>query len=131
MKLTFATVAFIGLTQACSYTENYWLNDATCSGEPSGEDNYDVSYEDLNVCSYDSSSESQPYYMITRCSGGVYSWAAYGPGDETCATLPGVYSIPSGECRLIEFDGEDKWYGKIVITEEEVAPINTLLELLQ
>ena len=126
MKLTYATVALLGFTQACSYTEQYWKNDPTCSGVPS----YDQTAvgDEMNKCYYDEASEEE-YGKITRCSGGVFTWANHGY-DETCTALPGLYSFPSGACLFVENDGDDKWYGKVTITEEETAPINMLLDLL-
>ena len=49
MKLAYMTVALLGLTEACSFTETYWKNDATCSGEPTLD--LVINGVDRNICS--------------------------------------------------------------------------------
>ena len=94
------TAALLGLTQACSYTEQYWVNNATCSGEPISEV-YNI--EELNKCYADERKEGR-YAMITECSGGTFTSAIHGQGDfirgedPDCITNPGVFSYKSGVC---------------------------------
>ena len=128
MKYTFATMALVGLVQSCSIREEYYKNDPTCTD--AAKSTFDETWmgETMNTCQEDT--DEGEYGMITGCSGGVFVWAAHGE-DSTCSTVPGVYTTPSGACLLSWKDDGDNYYQKITIIEEEVAPIKTLLNLLQ
>ena len=123
------TVTLLGLTEACSYTERYWNNDATCSGEPFYEESFN---DEMNTC-YGDEGEGQAeeeFGMVTQCSGGTFVWSNNGE-DPSCTAKPYVeYAFQSGECKFVEHSNGNKIFGAITIDEAEVAPINTLLDLL-
>ena len=126
MKFSYMTAAFLELTQACSYTEQYWKNDPTCSGTPIIDEAFNG--DDMNVCLEDEASRGN-YGMLTVCSGGTFALADY-KKDASCTSDPGVFSYPSGECKFDGYSGDDKLFAKFTITEAEVAPIKVLLNLI-
>ena len=63
MKFSYMTAALLGLTQACSHSEQFWKNDPGCNGEPFEKKTFN---DDMNVCIKDGDGG---YRMVYGCFG--------------------------------------------------------------
>ena len=106
------TLGFLALSMACSYKEEYYVNDDTCSGEPTETNLVERYKEDKCIKS------EGVFGIITKCTYARLDWALY-EDDSRCRGKPvDKWSYINGQCTYqFNYDGE-RMYTKITMIEE-------------
>ena len=106
------TLGFLALSMACSYKEEYFVNDDTCSGEP-------VETKFVRRFKTDKCINSEGVYgIITKCTYARLDFSLY-EDDSRCRGQPvDKWSYVHEKCTYqFNYDGERN-YSKITMIEE-------------
>ena len=110
----FEIIQFIGLVSSCSYREDWYKDDETCSGTPFESETY--SRMTLGKCF-----EDGVFLRITDCRASGLTVAVYDE-DSTCAGEPSdVWEHNHGECaHQFNAEGEAHYARFTMLSEDEL-----------